>query len=287
MRIKDVNFHHSDRTVAEVGIYSRPGYWFTVPQENWQDSPRTTVLSRKRRAEAGAVVTDRKVDVEEEVVENPHMATPPPIEEAHNITSVEEEEDTEELGVETISVIEIETLWVLETYSMDGLQTAVVRIEALSGFDLFVTNSLFQHTTRGIFAQFIEGTVATISISSCNFTTNEGIGPGGAFRLDQMNGRVTVHVTDSLFQGNVAHSLQSLGDEMVNEFGTTDASQITGSGGAIAVILASASRLGSQCIVHIEDNIFINNTAENYGGTLYITRGVFAALTNNVFSVSV
>ena len=266
----------------------RPGHWFTVPQEGDEDT-HAEVLSRKRRGieddseEGKAGVEDGEVEEEEE---SPHSHHHHHHMEVNNVTSKEDGMHTDHSMVEVISSIEIKSLWALESHSREGLQTAVVQIEARSGFNFLVTHSLFQFTNRAIFVTFVTGMVATITVSSCNFTNNEAIGPGGAIQLEQRNGRVNALIKDNLFQGNVANSLQSLPSDVVNQLGTTDTSKITGSGGAIAINLAAASAFGSKCVVQIENNVFLNNTAANYGGTLFLTQGVTATLKGNSFTVS-
>ncbi len=183
---------------------------------------------------------------------------------------------------------------------------ASIKIFAKQVFDLEIQKSEFVENDRAIDIEIGAGTTeASVYIHHSNFTNNHAYGPGGALHVYQFAGKVTARVLQCVFTSNTADSLrQNVGDAisdsgsmnvtstnetLINGTSTNgtsiasatnlEVSRITGSGGAIAINVVNIDNTAH--IITIESSTFVNNTAKNYGGSLYFTPGVSAKLYYN------
>ena len=141
----------------------------------------------------------------------------------------------------------------------------------------FLNNSL-----RAVHVYSNGASQGTVNVKQSQFTGNVAAGPGGAILVEQDTGIVNTRITDSTFTSNLALAYETQNQDPSSQgmaspqLDLTKVSKTTGSGGAVAVSV-QASQTSSQivrAVVDIKQSTFTNNTAENYGGTLYFTGGV-------------
>ena len=152
------------------------------------------------------------------------------------------------------------------------------RIVGDASFELEMSECVFSGNSRAVNIELTTAPHATMYIDSSNFTDNVSLGPGAGIHIDQDTGVLDVVIQRCVFESNVAYGMNSIpgGDVMVA------ISEITGSGGAIAVIVAQSAT--TTCNIEIARCTFTNNTAENYGGSIYLTMGIIANLIENNFT---
>ncbi len=165
-------------------------------------------------------------------------------------------------------------------------------LEAYDKFDMRVFDSIFTGNYRGIDIDFKGSDKGTVFVARTNFTDNFASGPGGAIRIDQSDGQFTLTVENCVFKDNFVYSkgYNSDNTESDNSDGSTNktyikgiqVSKTTGSGGGIGVILKS-DVVGCESNLLIRNCQFLNNTAQSYGGSIYITPGVKAHIADNEF----
>ncbi len=155
-----------------------------------------------------------------------------------------------------------------------------VTVAAKEKFDLTLDSCLFLENKRAVSIDVQEGVGSKISIKKSNFTLNNAWGPGGAIHLYQVSGYTTIKIENSAFNHNRALGLTGTSAEnnVNGTFEGMELSKISGSGGAIAFNVKSGT-----CKANIEYSRFQANTADNYGGTLYVTSGVTLTLADNSF----
>ena len=151
---------------------------------------------------------------------------------------------------------------------------------------LEILNSNFTHNNRAVFVDMHSKANgdSSVNISNCEFTGNIAGGPGGAIFLHQTLGTLRTSVKYCEFYSNWA--LHLYGDEVYEDTDkgketvqvTDDITQVSGNGGAIAVHTVPTV---SKSHIQITESIFTANTAETYGGTLYIGPYVRAIISNS------
>ena len=152
---------------------------------------------------------------------------------------------------------------------------SAVMIRSTSDFKVEVYDSIFEGNSRGLDISFVKGDQASVLVSGCKFERNVAAGPGGGLQVDQLVGKLFIMINNTLFTSNMA-----LGWHTTNDDVTARVSQITGSGGALGLHVTPD---GGHCRAVIQQCLFDNNTAEDYGGSIYITDGVNARILDNHF----
>ena len=151
-------------------------------------------------------------------------------------------------------------------------------IKTKQQFNVEVVNTSFENNNRAINVELIsEADQSIVLIDHCNFTGNIAGGPGGGVFIDQTYGAVATNIQHCRFTNNWAvelHNSQNMDTDNL------DISKITGSGGAVAVNTVPVQSSSSLMIL---DSVFTNNTADTYGGTLYIGVSVKCDLKRNVY----
>ncbi len=139
--------------------------------------------------------------------------------------------------------------------------------------NLVVTNSTFDHNTvagpnwpGGAIS--VKGGTGTSRISNSSFTNNGAVARGGAVSFEQYQG--TVSIDHSYFEGNTNNA-----DAAATQ-NSTQQSRVDG--GAVAVSTASAAQV---CTVTVDSSTFVNNTAFDEAGALFIETYSQAALIRN------
>ncbi len=180
------------------------------------------------------------------------------------------------------------------------ISVAAIRIYANNEFDLQIGGCNFTKNERAIEID-VKGNVGkgSVYIYDTSFISNHAYGPGAGLHVYQLAGKLTVRVIRCVFKNNIADSLRQpkkkndnntasasqsqstniTNGTMVAVATNIDVSRITGSGGAIAINLINIENIAH--IISIEYSTFVNNTAKNYGGSLYFTPGVSAKLLHN------
>ena len=158
---------------------------------------------------------------------------------------------------------------------------AALTIHARKDFSLVIKNTTFLNNARAVLIEAEEGLKrGSMFASESVFMGNKALGPGGAIHLDQHHGYFNLRVINSEFRENVAIGLVTS-----NEISTNRVSNISGSGGAIGVLVkASQGDPLTRCAVDILNCTFENNAAESYGGSVYFTSGVVASISSSDFS---
>ncbi len=177
-------------------------------------------------------------------------------------------------------------------YQADLTGQASITIITQDRYTLSISEVTFQENERAINVEILNGQIGSILISKCRFTKNRSLGPGGAVHIYQESGQLSLQIIRCKFYHNIAlgvatGALYNTGkagkDANVAVDTNIQLSKITGSGGAIAINLAG-TYLTAQCLATITHCTFVNNTAESYGGSIYITSGVTARLIKNNFT---
>ncbi len=118
----------------------------------------------------------------------------------------------------------------------------------------------------------------SIEIKSTEFRSNLAHGPGGALHLYQQTDQpASLSIENCLFVSNMAVALSHTS---TGESASAQISKISGSGGAIALNILDNS---ARCMATIKASIFQKNSAQNYGGSIFVTPGVEPTLKNNSF----
>ncbi len=161
-----------------------------------------------------------------------------------------------------------------------------VTLNAKHDFDFSLDNCNFTKNERAINIDVQEGGSGSIIVRSSHFTQNKAWGPGGGIHLYQVSGHTTLNIKDTTFNSNTALGLTDKAQQMEQDFGNgtlrrvyIELSKISGSGGAIALNVKDKG----TCTATIQQCKFQGNTAENYGGSIYVTSGVTTTLNNNEF----
>lgn len=155
---------------------------------------------------------------------------------------------------------------------------SAVEVTSQGNFDLKVQNTTFENNARGLSLVMEAGEAGSLYVSDSHFVNNIASGPGGGIMVDQLGGKLSLAIERCVFDSNVA-----LGKElgtMNDNNRMARVSQITGSGGAIGIHVTADT---SKCSADIRFSEFSNNTAQDYGGTLYMTDGVSAHIVGNTF----
>ncbi len=169
----------------------------------------------------------------------------------------------------------------------DISQQAALTLTLKSDYHITVNDCTFMDNERAINIEVLSNKKGYVNINNGNFTNNHALGPGGAVHVDVDNGGTNVKITNCTFINNIARNLKSQ-KLMADSQGETESShievsKITGSGGAVAMNMGS-THPNASFSVEIFDCNFINNTAESYGGSIYLTSRVYAQLQRNTFS---
>ena len=150
-----------------------------------------------------------------------------------------------------------------------------------------ISNTIFTNSTRAIDLS-LKGT-STISIHNCSFTNLIGLGSGGALRFTNAKepgwGQFTKlkHTDITIIHCNFANNFADTHAEYPDSH-VYYSSRAPGSGGAIYVFITAASLLPSDGHLIISHSTFVNNTALEQGGTLFIGWGVMADILHCTFS---
>ena len=167
-----------------------------------------------------------------------------------------------------------------------GMETSALSIEVLIPFhqasatDIFIRNCIFENNEKALRVFGKPG--ALFVLSDCLFRTNylfDGVGAALYLALKSWVAAPVCRISNCLFEDNVAGYLPQKvnGFVSVERRGTSNvlvtfnrnASHtmvISGKGGAIA--------LSNNQFVTIENSIFINNSANEFGGTLYLIASI-------------
>ena len=161
-----------------------------------------------------------------------------------------------------------------------------VTVRAQHDFKISLINCTFTRNERAVNIDVLEGGGGSIIVRFSKFIFNKAWGPGGAIHLYQISGHTNIDIKDTKFINNTALGLTDKLAQMIEQSagnGTTvELSKISGSGGAIALNVKERINAGT-CNAEIQNCKFKGNTAENYGGTMYITSGVTTKLFDNEF----
>ena len=148
-------------------------------------------------------------------------------------------------------------------------------------FTVEIRTTSFTNNNRAINVDMKSPDNTYVLVSESNFTGNSASGPGGAIFLDQTDGDVSLSVISCTFHDNRASEVvNTLKKDSHTEDEDRELSKVSGSGGSIALYLVPVI---SSSNVKINNCVFRNNTAEKYGGTLYISPYVTGILINNYF----
>lgn len=169
-------------------------------------------------------------------------------------------------------------------YKGRHISEAAMHIRAFAEVSVNIRNSIFEGNSRGLRIHADSSRQGNVEIVDSFFNGNSAIGPGGGLLFGQLSGSFSVKLHKNVFDSN---SAQGLTDSLITE--STSLSQITGSGGAIAIETKpsqskEANNGPTRNILDISDSVFMNNTAESFGGSVYLTSDVDATLRNNTFS---
>ncbi len=173
---------------------------------------------------------------------------------------------------------------VQEALTNQGAVTIVTRHE----FEILLNNCTFDSNERAVSIDVQGGFGGSIDVKSSNFTSNKAWGPGGAIHLNQVSGHTTLTVENTTFTANMAlgitDKLALKFEQNVNNrtFEKVELSKMSGSGGALAINVKENVD-AVTCTAVIKYCTFERNSAENYGGTMYITSGVTMTLLDNRF----
>ena len=180
----------------------------------------------------------------------------------------------------SITIVETTFRGLAEFGGQDS-QQAAVSLTASDSFSFVVKRSNFTDNRRALRLEALPGMKeGSLYVTQCGFHGNTARGPGGAVHVEQGAGRLSIRVEKSVFTDNLALSLPAS-----QNLSQTRISKITGSGGALAFSLQALQEDSTmRASADIRDCTFTNNTAENYGGSLYFTSGVVASLYGNTFS---
>ena len=178
------------------------------------------------------------------------------------------------------SLIMIRQLTISHIQNEQTIGNAAIRIVTKTNFDIQILGCQFLNNSRALNVDFIGGNIGVVFIDTTNFTDNVAHGPGGGVNVFQMSGDLTLEILNCIFTNNTALSLEQISyddDEI-----TTEVSKIIGSGGAVSVNVVAGT--SSSCHSNIGKSTFHQNTAESYGGSIYLTPGAFANLFENEFT---
>ena len=162
-----------------------------------------------------------------------------------------------------------------------GVNQAALRVVGNAFFTLGMKDCRFSNNSRGLDVSLLANNRSYVFVEDSVFIGNKANGPGGGLHFSQQNGNLDITIERCKLHNNEAMGMPTIRDtDVQSEEENVEISQITGSGGAIAAVFRSQS---GGCKLNIKHCTFVNNTAENYGGAVYITFGVEAFFGNNVF----
>ena len=121
----------------------------------------------------------------------------------------------------------------------------------------------------------IAAALSDIYIDNCEFNGNMAGGPGGAVFMDQTLGAITASMWDCTFTNNLAIEIETVFN---NSHTTVGLAKVMGSGGAVAVNMDPHN---SAHQTTISNSVFRNNTADTYGGTIYMSPSAFGRFHHN------
>ncbi len=165
---------------------------------------------------------------------------------------------------------------------------AALTLIARHHFEMKITSCNFKNNERAVNVDVEEGGGGSIVVKSSTFISNRAWGPGGGIHLYQVSGHTTITIEDTAFTNNTALGLTDKLSQLILENGENgtirniELSKISGSGGAIALNVEEKVNAG-RCKAVIRYCTFKGNSAENFGGTMYITTGVTTTLLDNEF----